>query len=91
MLTFDDCLGLCELNEDEVDAIAEHEHVPEIVALEIGNYLIEGPNGDLLVSQMFIDDIRAATERGDVAHAAKLKRTLRGFIEEHVAGKRAAR
>ncbi len=30
MLTFDDCLALCELTEEEIDAIAEHEHLPEI-------------------------------------------------------------
>ena len=34
MLTFDDCLGLCELSEEEIRAIAEHEHLPEIVALD---------------------------------------------------------
>jgi len=36
MLTREDCLALCELSEDEVAAIAEHEHVPEIVAMEMG-------------------------------------------------------
>ena len=30
MLTFEDCLGLSELNEDEILAIAEHEHIPEL-------------------------------------------------------------
>jgi hypothetical protein len=85
VLTFEDCLGLCELNEEEVRAIAEHEHVPQIVALELGNYLMRGPDGELLVSHMFIDDIRAAQRRGDLIHAASLKRALRHFIEEHLA------
>ena len=40
MITFDDCLAFCELTEDEIDAIAEHEHLPETVALEMGSYLI---------------------------------------------------
>ena len=89
MLTFEDCLGMCELSEEEVRAIAEHEHLPEIVALELGNYLMRGPDGELLVSHMFIDDIRAAERRGDLAHAAQLKKALRHFIEEHV-GQRSA-
>jgi hypothetical protein len=38
-----DCLELCELSEEEVRAIAEHEHIPEVVALELGDYLIRGP------------------------------------------------
>jgi hypothetical protein len=34
---------------------------------------------------MLIEDIRAAQQRGDLVHAAKLKRTLRHFIEQHIA------
>jgi hypothetical protein len=64
--------------------------LPEIVALELGDYLVRGPDGELLVSHMFIDDIRAAERRGDLAHAAHLKKTLRHFIEEHLAQRRAA-
>ncbi len=82
MLTFDDCLALCELTEEEVDAIAEHEHLPEILALELGSYLTKGPDGQLLIQHMIFDDIQAAQRRGDVLHAARLKRTLRQFIEE---------
>ena len=39
---------------------------------------------------MFIEDIRAAESRGDLAHAAQLKTTLRHFIEEHLAKPRTA-
>ena len=65
MITLDDCIALCDLSEEEVLAIAEHEHLPQIVALELGNYLMRGPDGELLVSHMFIDDIRAADQRGE--------------------------
>jgi len=82
-LTFEDCLALCELTEDEVDAIAEHEQLSETVAVEMGNYLIQGPDGQLLIQRMIVDDIQAAHRRGDVAHAAHLKQTLRRFIEAH--------
>jgi hypothetical protein len=85
MLTFEDCLALCELTEDEIDAIAEHEQVSETVALELGSYLIHGPDGQLLIQHMIVDDIQAARRRGDLAHAAHLKQTLRRFIEEHCA------
>jgi hypothetical protein len=88
VLRFEDCLELCALSEEEIKAIAEHEHIPEIVALELGDYLIRGPDGELLVSHMFIEDIRAAERRGDLVHAAQLKKTLRHFIEEHLAQRR---
>lgn len=85
MVTFEDCLSLCELTEEEVDAIREHEHVSETVALELGSCLIHGPDGQLYIENMIVDDILAAQRRGDLAHAAQLKRTLRTFIETHQA------
>jgi hypothetical protein len=30
MITLEDCVGLCRLTEEEVLALAEHEHLPEI-------------------------------------------------------------
>ena len=83
MLTFDDCLALCELSEDEVLALREHEHLPEIVALELAQYLLHQPDGRVRISRMIEDDIKAARARGAIAHAARLKLTLRHFIEQH--------
>jgi len=45
-LTFEDCLGLCDLSEAEILAIAEHEHLPAMAALELGNYLVCTANGE---------------------------------------------
>ena len=36
MITLEDCTALCGLKEEEVRAIAEHEHVPDIAAAAIG-------------------------------------------------------
>jgi hypothetical protein len=33
MITLEDCVALCGLTEEEVFAIAEHEHMPEIATL----------------------------------------------------------
>ena len=32
MLSYEDCVGLSELTEEEIRAISEHEHIPEVVA-----------------------------------------------------------
>ena len=32
MISLEDCLALCDLMPDEVAAICEHEHVPEMIA-----------------------------------------------------------
>ena len=83
MLTLQDCIALCGLTEDEVDAIAEHEHLPEIVAAELGNYLLQGPDGVPRIKRIILDDIAAARARGDEKHALALKLVLRHFVATH--------
>ncbi len=83
MITIEDCIALSELTEEEIDAIAEHEHVPEIVACELGNYLIRTADGCNRISAAIRDDIAGARSRGDFVHAAKLKLVLKQFIEKH--------
>ena len=83
MLTLEDCIALSDLTEDEVLAIAEHEHLPEMLAVELGNYLIHSPNGVPLLKRMILDDIEAAKKRGDLEHAFRLRLVLRHFIRTH--------
>lgn len=83
MLTFEDCLGLSELSEDEILAIAEHENIPEVAALEMGNYLVHTPQGEKELKRFILDDINAARKAGNVPHAATLKRVLRRYCQEH--------
>jgi len=85
MLTIQDCLDLCELTEDEVLAIAEHENLPEVVALELGNALAQTAAGERRVEEMIVDDIVAAQRAGNLRHAATLKVVLQRFIEKHQA------
>lgn len=80
MLTWEDCLGLSEVDADIIDAIAEHEHVPELVALELANYLIHCDDGVPRIRRMIVDDIAAARDRGDDAHARHLLQTLQHFV-----------
>jgi len=82
-LTFDDCLGLCDLSEAEILAIAEHEHLPAIAALELGNYLVHSPDGEQRVKAMIRDDIAAAIACGDRSRALALKSVIRDYILHH--------
>ncbi len=83
MLTLEDCIGLCDLSEDEVLAIARHEHIPEIAAVELGNYLVHSPDGELCIRGMIRDDIAWATASGNRDRALALKLVLRNFIVNH--------
>ena len=83
MLTLRDCIDLCDLTEEEILAIAEHEHIPEIIAMEYGQYLIERPDGEPAIKAIIRDDIRHAEERGETEHVLNLKMVLKHFIDTH--------
>lgn len=83
MLTFEDCVALSGLTEDEIDAIAEHEHLPEIAALELGSYLVRDADGRARIRRFLQDDIEAARAAGKVAHAIALKLALQQFLRRH--------
>lgn len=83
MITLDDCIALCGLTEAEVLALAEHEHIPEIVAAGLGSQLLKQRHGAEKVRVMIVEDIRAALRRGDRKHAQELFAALRHFLGAH--------
>jgi hypothetical protein len=83
MLSLEDCIGLCGLTEEEVRAIAQHEHIPEVAAAEMGNYLASTPAGELCIKAMIRDDISDAAGRGDRERALVLKVVMRNFVLQH--------
>ena len=68
-ITLEDCIALCGLDESEVAAIAEHEHIPQISAAALAQNLLGRPG--------------SAMRRKDIAHARELLTTLRHFLAEH--------
>ncbi len=83
MLTYEDCLEMCELNQEEVDAIAEHEHLQRIQAIAKAEYLVHRDGGERMIRKMIIDDIHHAHELGDLSHEQDLKHVLALFITSH--------
>ena len=83
MLSLEDCLALCDLNEEEVLAIAHHEHLPEIAAVELGHYLVHTPQGEMRIKAIIRDDIAEAGACGDRARELALKLMLRNFVLQH--------
>jgi len=83
MLTLEDCIALCDLSEEEVLAIAEHEHIPEIAAAEMASYLMHCPDGELCIKAMIRDDIARAIANGNRVRELTLKALLRNFVLQH--------
>lgn len=83
MLTYEDCLEMCELTQEEVNAIAEHEHLQRIQAIAKAEYLVRTDGGERVIRKMIIDDIRHAQDLGDLSHEQDLKDVLTLFITTH--------
>ena len=83
MLTYEDCLAFCDLTEDEIEAIAEHEHIPAIVAMELGQYLVQSEDGVRKIKRIILDDIEAAKQHNELQRYLLLKATLQHFVDTH--------
>ncbi|MBU2966451.1 hypothetical protein Q4508_03870 [Amphritea sp. 2_MG-2023] len=82
MLTYEECLHLSDLTEDEVEAIAEHEHTDPIIAMAMGHYLC-CHKGESKVKKIILDDIAKAQRKGDKEHERVLRHVLTHFIRTH--------
>ncbi|MGE0854378.1 MAG: hypothetical protein AB7O44_33080 [Hyphomicrobiaceae bacterium] len=83
MITLEDCLAFCGLSEEEVLAIAEHEHLPQIAATAYAQYLLCAPQGSELIRDIIVDDIRAAQRRDDREDVRTLLHVLHHFLRSH--------
>jgi len=83
MLTLKDCIELCDCDEEEIRAIAVHEHMPEILAVELAQYLEHSPGGVPTIRRFIIDDIKAEQARGDAEKVKQMRLALKHFVARH--------
>ena len=83
MLSLQECIDFSDLSEDEIEAIAEHEQVPEIVAAEIGNTLLQTRSGVCLIKLYLLENLERARSLGHFEKARQLDVLYRRFDREH--------
>ncbi|HSV29571.1 MAG TPA: hypothetical protein VLL76_08425 [Candidatus Omnitrophota bacterium] len=83
MLTLQDCVDMCGLPPDVVDAIADHEHLPSILAAELGECLCSSPSGRALIHRFILDGIAEAMRRHDGYRLDRMERALDQFRSSH--------
>ena len=83
MIALEDVQALCGLTIEEIDAIAEHEHIPELSAAALGDYLLHRAKGARVIRDMIKDDIRHAIRSGNAPHARQLIAALNHFLSDH--------
>jgi hypothetical protein len=77
MLAINDFIGCSNLYECEVEAIAEHEHVPLPVAVVMGELLLSSPQGVCELHRIVAEDIQHAVDQGDLQSALKFAESTR--------------
>lgn len=83
MISLEDVTAMCELSAEEIAAIAEHEHIAELSAAALGEYLLHQARGPRAIRDMIRDDIRAAISAGEAGHARQLVAALNHFLLLH--------
>jgi hypothetical protein len=83
MITLEDCVGMCGLTKEEVLAIAEHEHVPDIAAAALAAYLSTKKHGAEKICDLIVDDIRASEAHNDKKHTLMLLHVLHHFLRSY--------
>jgi hypothetical protein len=83
MLTLDECISMSDLTDVEIAVIAEHEHVPEIVAVELGHGLLKTPKGVFILKCYISDVLEQAKLAGKRDKVKRLDRLLTRFSAAH--------
>lgn len=82
MLTYEECLAMSDLTEEEIGAIAVHEHMDKMIAMALGHYLVTH-NGEQKIRQIILDDINEARRAGNASQEKVLRTVLQHFIATH--------
>jgi len=84
MITIVDRLGLCDLDEEEeVEAVAQHKHIPVIVAIEMVEKLVHETDGLPKIRQMIVDGLVQAQNIGHEKEIKHWQCVLQRFDENH--------
>lgn len=83
MLSMQDIVDYCDLETGEIEAIAEHEHVPMIIAAELGQELLTTPQGVCCVHAMIIENMEHALACGEFQHVKDLSVTYQHLQRTH--------
>ncbi len=83
MLSLTDCVDFIDLDGDTIDVIAEHEHIPAMLAAELGSELIASRRGLYRLHVMHRELIARAAATGRLAHEKVLRRVYGAFSRKY--------
>lgn len=83
MLTLQDCLDYCDLTDEEVSLFAEHEHIPQEIAVPLACGLVQTDTGVQLISSCMTDLVQEAVSRGRLDRAEHVLHVYAQFRSAH--------
>ena len=83
MLSLRDCLDYCDLTDDDVEVIAEHEHLPHAMAAHIVCGLVQTPAGVVVIDHLMNDMIERARSAGQLDKAEHVLHVYARFRATH--------
>jgi len=83
MLSIRDCLDYCDLTDEEVLLIAEHEDIPDAAAAQLCCGLVQTPEGVLALTHYMRELIERANACGDVRKAKLAASVCERFMKDN--------
>jgi hypothetical protein len=83
MLTLNDCIGFTGLTEEQLEAIAKHEHLPMILAAEMVEDEVDSRAGCHHIETMIAEEVVFETEHGHPERAERYRHGLEEFLKAH--------
>ena len=79
MLTLQEIIDFVEIERSQLEAIAQLEHIPEVVAAELVAELTRTPHGVYRLHNLFLDAIEQAEYAGSRGKVRQLEEMYREF------------
>lgn len=83
MLSMRDCLDYCDLTDDEIALLAEHEQIPDAAAAAVACAMVQTPEGVVVLTHYLMDVIEHADACGDHRKARVARSVCARFIADH--------
>jgi hypothetical protein len=83
VLTYEDCIRFNDLSDEEVEVLADHEHMPDMVACELATCLHTSQQGLKTLRRCMEEDLIVATRAHKRGRMVTIGRALSRFDQEH--------
>ncbi|MDY0071571.1 MAG: hypothetical protein RBR77_02845 [Thauera sp.] len=83
MLSIRDMLDYCDISDEQVALLAEHEGITDAAAAHMVCGMVQSAAGVLVLTRYMLDLVERAQLRGDPRHAAQAEDVCRRFMAAH--------